>query len=160
MSDSELPDGVDQAAEDQMAAAMDAIDEAGADDRPDPSEVGAASKEEVLNQRSDGDLITEEKVVETSDGWRTMEFKRPTATLIQWFESQGEDIDTGAFAEVYARMIVDPDLSPDEWLQGDLTAYVDLIQIVMTRMEGVLQSEFVSSATETLDERASETTGN
>lgn len=160
MSDSELPDGVDQAAEEQMAAAMDAIDEAGADDRPDPSEVGAASKEEVLNQRSDGNLITEEKVVETSDGWRTMEFKLPTATLIQWFESQGEDIDTGAFAEVYARMIVDPDLSPDEWRNGDLTAYVDLIPIVMQQMEGVLESGFVASASGAIEERAGETTGN
>lgn len=159
-AETELPDELDDAAQAEIEAAKAAIESSSTDDRPDPAEVAPATKEDVLNQRDDGTQITDTEVVETSDGWRTMEFGRPSATLIQWFEQQGEDIGTGEYAEVYARLIEDPDLSPEEWRNGDLTTYVDLIGLSLQRLEAVLGSDFVSEASEAIDERTDNSTGN
>lgn len=157
MSAEELPDDV---AEEELEAAMEAIEATNRDDRPDPSEVGAATTEDVLNQRSDGELITEQETVETSNGWRSVEIRQPNAMLMQWFEEQGEEIATGAWAEVYERMIIDPDLSADQWREGDLTMYADLISIVAERLGAVMQSEFVQNASEAIDERSEGDEGN
>lgn len=162
-TDADMPDAVEAAAEDEIEAAMaamEAADRDDRDDRPDPSTVASATKEGILNQRDDGEPITDTEVVETAEGWRTMEFGRPSATLMMWFEEQGSDIGTGEFAEVYARLIEDPDLTPDEWRTGDLTAYVDLIEISMSRLESVMQSDFVTEVQTEIGERSGEATGN
>lgn len=159
-ADGELPEELDDVAEAEIEAAKAAIEASGSGDRPDPADVAPATKEDVLNQRDDGEEITDTVVVEMTDGHRTMEFGRPSATLIEWFEQQGEDIGTGEFAEVYARLIEDPDLTPEEWRNGDLTAYVDLIGLSMQRLEAVMQSEFVSEASDAIESRSDATQGN
>lgn len=160
MSESELPDDVDADAQEQIDAAMEAMEVAGEQERPDPSDVQPATKEDVLNQRADGELITESESVQTSNGWRTVELRRPSATLIRWFESHGDEIDTEDFAHVYARMVIDPDLPADEWKDADATMYVDLIPVIMERLEGVMQSPVVTEMAGAIDERSEGTEGN
>lgn len=130
------------------------------DDRPDPSELEAASKEDVLHQRKDGKLKTETVAVEFEDGYKRMEIRAPTIFVISMADTFGDDVPVEKFADIYEDMVADPELTADEWRQGDMVAYVDLIGPVMRRIGRIFQSDLVNQAEASIEERSEAAAGN